>query len=464
MAGEQDPPTFEEMIEMRLEDLINADNFTTQHFQFNFCLKLVEDVPGLLNVDNRDLSPTNISVLHNNSVPSNPSSNSSTTASLENALDGFENACNEHKHHLEASSDPIIANAIDLCHHLEDALNDRFALGLPSVATRDGNHFCTYFVDQVFPSEIEPPCMLFMEKVQYKHAVTGKDYAELENQALTCTLIPHSLLSAGSLVPFPQIMKEAGFDTAYMEVCSNTDEHSRLSEAYADAEVCEARLVDIRRVAGMAYDTLYNATMLSFTSEFCDAIAAPLHAPNAQMTEHIKNTAERKHLQVGTMRQMVAGVFALAQGHRHQIVNSHGRLLEPKHADFPRGIEDMSSHSGSTCDWGAGNGMCTGLSSDQQKTGACQVQCGTSKWPDISGIPSQRPLSMECKFPDMQGHCYQKVIGDISTDETSDRLRSACTGVARVNAVGTGFSVGPMEIGTNIGHGYVVRSLTRLVL
>ena len=173
-AKEQDPPTLEDMLQMRLEDLIKAETYTTEHFQFKFCSKLVEVVPGLLTMDVGELTPNNSSIADPSSNLSD-SSTSSTAASSENVFEGFENACNELKHHLETSSDPIVANDIDLCHHLEGALKDRFVVGLPSFVTNDSNHFCTWFVDQVFPSEIEPPCMLFMETLQYKHAVKGED-------------------------------------------------------------------------------------------------------------------------------------------------------------------------------------------------------------------------------------------------------------------------------------------------
>ena len=166
------------MLEMRLADMVQADTYTTEHFQFNFCSKLVEGVPGLLNV--------------NGQKPSNDDSAPSTAGLSTNYdFEGFENVCDDLRHHAEAFSDPSQANDLDLCHHLEDALKIRFAVGLPPSVTKDSSHFCAWFVDQVFPSEIEPPCMLFMEKLQYTHAlnVNGKFHEESESKSSIGTLI-----------------------------------------------------------------------------------------------------------------------------------------------------------------------------------------------------------------------------------------------------------------------------------
>ena len=266
-------------------------------------------------------------------------------------------------------------------------------------------------------------------------------------------------------------MRVAHFNDTYLQVCSWVDEHSRLDEAFSDAQVCQERLVNIKKVADRAYDESLNMTMLTFTDEFCDAIAAPLPAPDAQMVEHIKKVAKRQNHQMNSVRELVTGVFLLAQGHRHEIVNSHGVLLEnkkTKNEDYATITEEAYKHVKNALDDPATFG-CSGhvreMCADLNAAGTsvqgkiCKVKCGTSSWP-VEDLFSLRPLSYECDLPDPVGtQCYQKVIensdnGDIAQTKDSERLRAACTGHARISSFGGGFSVGPIEVGVSHGTGY----------
>jgi len=384
------PPTPEEMFKMQVKDIAKMDHTASTYHEFRFCKNLVGDIPELLTTNFKEKSSKDIDNL------------------------SFVDKCEAEISTNPVDSSPWFVQDFKLCDHLYTILKLHLQIGLPDYVHSDTKHFCTFFVDSIFPIDSEPHCMLMMDALQLKHAVDND--------------LP-------KIVPYPYVVKKPGFKATFDKVC--------VEKALGDLnpKICHHALKDVEKISDKALKNGGNMTIFEFTNEFCTAIGYELPHPGNH-TDYVKDLsrtkgkendkdhghgmnelARRKGGEKRTARHHISKVFSVAQGYKHGIVDRMGKIIE-------RPIEDRVLKSEKSCDCPPFGGVtetpCYYLKSHFRKARYNGGYCCSDK-------------------------CYETNLG---APDSAEIKRSACSGRAYTSGWSHSRGIGPLTIGGGFAHGY----------
>lgn len=379
--------TQQDVFEFLVADLTSMDPLTSTHAEFHFCKAIVEDMPD-------DFLTTDFKTITDDEMNATMSvfGVQCEVANSENPLD----------------LNPFFIDEFELCSHLPDVLKLHLSFGLPLYVESNADHFCTYVVDMIFPSEIEQPCMFVMEQMQYQYAIDN---------------------SLAELIPYPNIALTDDFEHTFKEVCT-----SKIMDSKTE-DFCSASVMTIKEISEEAVRAGTDMTMLTYTDQFCVAIDFSLPPPHPeQETVDIHPHPEQgiadiqmKFIKHST-RNAVSRAFSLAQGYRHGLMDSTGSLIQSTSEDLQTANVNLTCNCPRYSNWHTS-------------------ECYNTNDDNFIKAKTNGPCCLD--------QCYQRETGNNGIiSQGSGQFKSACSGRANTNGVSSGIGVGPLISGGGYANGY----------